>query len=485
MVARIERAKLSRSELADKLAAVVGRGAVLWEEYDLRLYEYDASIDRARPDAVVFPASAGQVAEVARLCAREGVPITARGAGTGLSGGALPVQGGVLVVQSRLDRILEVDAASLRAVVEPGLVNLHLSQAVAHLGLQFVPDPSSQKASTIGGNIGENSGGPHTLLYGVTTNHVLGLEVALPDGEIVHLGGKALDTPGYDLTGLLVGSEGTLGIVTKAIVRLCPLAEAVRTILAVFESVEDASSACSGLIAGGIVPAALEMMDHLSIQAVEAAVHAGYPTDAAAVLLIEVDGVAEAMDELVEAIAAVCRAHQAREVRLARSAKERNLLWTGRKGAFSAMGRISPDYYVMDGCVPRSRVPEVLARIEEVSRRSGLRIANVFHAGDGNLHPLVLFDSEVPGQEERVRGIGEEILGICAEVGGSLTGEHGIGLEKREMMGLIFSEDDLETMARVKRALDPAGLCNPGKIFPTPGRCVFPRPDGKSGALGW
>jgi glycolate dehydrogenase FAD-linked subunit len=471
--------------LVPALARAVGSEHVYSDEFDLRLYDYDASIDRAVPDVVVLPGSAGEVAEVVRLCCEAGVPVTPRGAGTGLSGGSLPVEGGVVLGLNRLTRIREVDAAGLRARVEPGLVNLHLSQAVAHLGLQFVPDPSSQKASTIGGNVGENSGGPHTLLYGVTTNHVHGLEVVLPDGRTIETGGKALDLPGYDLTGLFVGSEGTLGVVTSATVRLSPVVETVRTLLAVFDSVDEASSACSGVIAAGVVPAALEMMDNLSIQAVEAAVHAGYPTDAAAVLLIEVDGLAEGVDPLVEAVRGVCSEHGAREVRLARSAKERNLLWAGRKGAFSAMGRISPDYYVMDGCVPRSSLPGVLARIDDISKASGLRVANVFHAGDGNLHPLVLFDSQKPGQDEQVREVGGEILAVCAEVGGALTGEHGIGYEKREFMGLTFSEDDLEVMARAKRALDPTGIANPGKIFPTPGRCVFPRNGGRKGAWGW
>ncbi|MBI2942480.1 MAG: FAD-binding protein [Chloroflexi bacterium] len=473
-----------RRELARHLAGIVGESNVLWEDYDLMLYEYDGSIDRSLPDAVVFPTSAEQVVGLVRHCAREHIPFTARGAGTGLSGGCIPVEGGILITFAKLNRTLEIDPEDLRAVVEPGVVNLHLTNAVAHLGLQFVPDPSSQKACTIGGNVGENSGGPHTLLYGVTTNHVLGLEVVLPDGETIHTGGKALDTPGYDLTGLLVGSEGTFGVVTNAIVRLTPVAEAVRTVLGVFENVADASAACSGIIAAGIVPAALEMMDQLSLQAIEDYVHAGYPRDAGAVLLIEVESLAEAMDELAAAITDVCNAHHAREVRIARSAKERNLLWAGRKGAFGAVGRITPDFYVMDGCVPRNRLPEVLAKIEAVSQRCGLRICNVFHAGDGNLHPLILFDSEVPGQEDLVREAGAEILRICTEAGGSLTGEHGVGVEKKELMGLMFSESDLDVMRRVKRVFDPDNIANPGKIFPTPGRCVKPRP-GRHAAVGW
>jgi glycolate oxidase len=463
---------MANRQLAERLIAVLGRENVLWEDYELMVYEYDASIDRALPEAVVFPTSAEQVSAVVKICNELGVPFTPRGAGTGLSGGSLPVEGGVLIALNRMNRILEIDVENLRAVVEPGVVNLHISNAVAPYGLYFVPDPSSQKACTIGGNVAENSGGPHTLLYGVTTNHVLGLEVVLPDGEIVWVGGKALDTPGYDLTGLLCGSEGTLGIVTKVIVRLCPLPEAVKTLLAVFDTVDDASNAVSTIIARGVVPAALEMMDNLSIQAVEEAVHAGYPRDAGAVLLVEVEGLRDGLDDLAEGLAAVCRECGAREVRVARSARERALLWAGRKGAFGAMGRISPDFYVMDGVIPRSTLPYVLRRIAEIAQRYGLRIANVFHAGDGNLHPLVLFDAEVPGQIEAVRRIGEEILAVCAEVGGALTGEHGIGIEKRDLMPLVFSPDDLAMMRRLKEAFDPRGLCNPSKVFPTPGACV-------------
>ena len=470
--------------VVQKLEAVVGSDNVLWQDYDLMLYEYDASIDKARPQAVVLPTTALQVAEVVRICVDEKVPFTARGAGTGLSGGSIPLDGGVLIVFSRMNHILEVDLDNMRAIVEPGVVNLHLSQAIASTGLHFVPDPSSQKACTIGGNVGENSGGPHTLLYGVTTNHVLGLEFVTTEGDVVEVGGKALDTPGYDLTGLIVGSEGTFGIVTRAIVRLSPLAEAIKTVLAVFDRVEDASQAVSDVIAHGIVPSAIEMMDHLSIQAVEAAVHAGYPTDAGAVLLIEIDSLKEGIDDLMDSITAIGEANHAREIRVAKTARERNLLWLGRKGAFSAMGRISPDFYVMDGCVPRDRLPDVLSQIEEISQRYGLRIANVFHAGDGNLHPLVLFDSEKPGEEDKVREMGYEILAVCANVGGSLTGEHGIGFEKREMMGLIFSDDDLNWMNVVKQAMDPTGLSNPGKIFPTPGKCWTPRP-GRLAAVGW
>lgn len=474
-----------KSPFVRELEQILGPGAVLWDEYDLALYEYDGSIDRHRPEAVVFPTSTAQVAAIVRLCNRLGVPYTARGAGTGLSGGAIPAKGGLLISFARMNRILEVDLENLRAVVEPGLVNLRLSQAVAKYGLYYVPDPSSQKACTIGGNVGENSGGPHTLRYGVTTNHVLGLEVVLPDGEIVRLGGKGWDTPGYDLVGLFVGAEGTLGIVTQIVVRLVPLPPAVRTLLAIFPTVEAASEAVAGIIARRIVPAALEMMDNLCIRAVEARTPAGYPVDAEAVLLIEVDGLEEEMDVQADAIEQVCRENGALQVRRARDEKERALLWAGRKGAFGAIGSMTPDYYTVDGVVPRSKLPQVMRRILELSRESGLRIANVFHAGDGNLHPLVMFDADVPGQTERTIEVGAEIMRLCAEAGGSLTGEHGIGLEKKDMMPLIFSQEDIGVMLKIKQALDPSGLCNPDKVFPTPGRCLemFARKGGA--AVGW
>ncbi len=475
---------MTNPELIAGLKSIVGERSVLWREYDLMLYEYDGSIDKARPSAVIMPSNSQQVSEIVKLCNRHGVPFTARGAGTGLSGGCLPEHDSALLVFSKMNRILEVDVANMRAVVEPGVVNLHLSDHTADLGLYFVPDPSSQKACTIGGNVGENSGGPHTLIYGVTTNHVLGLEVVLPDGKIINVGGKALDAPGYDLVGMFVGSEGTLGMVTKIIVKLTPLPEAVKTLLADFETVADASTAVSDIIESGVIPAALEMMDNLSIRAVERSVHAGYPTDAGAVLLIEVEGLRETVSDLVESAASVCRKNHARQVRIAGDGRERNLLWAGRKGAFGAMGRLSPDYYVMDGVVPRNRLPEVLAGIEKVSQKYGLRIANVFHAGDGNLHPLVLWNSDHAGEELKVRDAGVEILDIVARVGGALTGEHGIGIEKRDMMGLFFSEDDMTTMSWLKKTLDPDGICNPGKLFPTPGRCIKPRP-GRLPVMGW
>ncbi len=470
-----------------ELIGLIGERNVLWDDYEIRLYEFDGSVDKALPQAVVLPESTEQVAVVVRACHRAGVPFTARGGGTGLSGGSIPAAGGVLIALVRMNRILEVDLENLRAVVESGLVNLRLSHAIAGHGLYFVPDPSSQKACTIGGNVGENAGGPHTLLYGVTTNHVLGLEVVTPRGDVVTFGGKALDLPGYDLTGMFVGSEGTLGICTKAIVRIVPLPEGVKTLLAIYDSVEDASAAVSDVIGHGIVPAAIEMMDRLAIQAVETATHAGYPTDAAAVLLVEVDGLKEGLEEQAAAIEEIARAHNARSVRIAQSARERELLWAGRKNAFGAMGRLSPEYYVVDGVVPRTKLPSVLAAIGEVSERTGLRIANVFHAGDGNLHPLILFDGETPGELERVKEAGAELMRICILAGGVLSGEHGIGIEKMELMSELFTEDDLQVQVRLKEALDPEGLCNPGKIFPTPGRCVEigPQPIARMAGVGW
>lgn len=461
-----------KSALVKELEAIVGPRAVLSSPYDLMLYEYDASIDRARPDVVVFPASTSEVSAIVKLANRRGVPFVARGAGTGLSGGAVPLQGGMVIAFQRMNRILSIDYTNLRAVVQPGVVNLHLSNAMTPSGFYYVPDPSSQKSCTIGGNVGENSGGPHTLIYGVTTNHVLGLEVVLPDGEVIEVGGPTLDTPGYDLTGLLVGSEGTLGIVTSITVRIVHQPEAVKTLVGIFNTLDDASNTVSGIVEGGIIPAALEMMDQIILQAVEEYIHAGYPQDAAAVLLIEVEGLRDTVDEQVSQIVGVCQANHAREVRIAKDEQERQLLWRGRKEAFGAVGRISHEFYVQDGVVPRTRLPVVLDRVNAICSGYGLRVGNVFHAGDGNLHPLILFDSQVPGEVEKVRQAGMEILQVCAEAGGSITGEHGVGMEKSEAMPLIFSEDDLSIMLRVRETFNPRNLCNPGKIFPTPGRCA-------------
>src|ERR1700730_484818 len=455
-----------------ELSDVIGARYVLYTPYDLMLYEYDASIDRSTPDIVVLPASAAEVAAIVKIAAHHHVPVVPRGAGTGLSGGAIPIYGGIVVAFARMNRILEVDYDNLRAVVQPGLVNLHLSNALNPRGYYYVPDPSSQRSCTIGGNVGENAGGPHTLIYGVTTNHVLGVEIVTPEGNIVQVGSWTPDTPGYDLTGLLIGSEGTLCIVTKIIVRIVHLPEAVKTMVAVFNTMDDASNTVSEIIAGGVIPAAIEMMDQMILQAVEADTHAGYPMDAAAVLLMEAEGLREGVEEQVAQIVRVCNKHHARAVRIAANETERQLFWAGRKNAFGAVGRISPEFYVQDGVVPRTRLPFVLRRVGEICESYGLRVGNVFHAGDGNLHPLILFDSQIPGEVERVRKAGHEILAVCAEVGGSITGEHGVGIEKQEEMALIVNEVDLRIMQQVREAWNPDQLFNPGKLFPMPGRCA-------------
>ena len=447
--------------------AVVGRRYVLHRPEDLLVFEYDATIERALPQAVVFPNTAEEVSAIVKVAGRYGLPVIPRGAGTGLSGGAIPVVGGVVVALTRMKRILEVDAPNRLAVVEPGVVNLELGKAVAPLGLYYAPDPASQRACTIGGNVAENAGGPHCLASGVTTNHVLGLELVLADGDVLWVGGKTRDVPGYDLTGLLVGSEGTLAIVTKVVVRLMRLAEAARTLLAIFDELGTASEAVSSIIAHGIVPAALEMMDHEVIQAVEPALHVGYPLDADAVLLIELEGLREAVVEESEAVLDICQEMGAREVRLAEEAVEREGLWAGRKGAIGALGRLAPNYYVLDGTVPRSRLPQVLREVNEVGQRHGFRIANVFHAGDGNLHPNILFDEREPGVTERVVDAGREIMRLCVEAGGTITGEHGIGMEKRSYMPWIFSEADIAPMSRLRAAFRVGDLFNPCKLFPT------------------
>jgi glycolate oxidase len=473
----------TRDRLGRRLQEVVGAPFAFTDPYEVRLYQYDASPETALPDAVVIPGSAAEVAACLRICAEEGAAVTSRAGATSLAGGTVPVNGGVVMTFARMDRILEIDLDNLRAVVEPGVVNLALSQALRQHGFYYVPDPSSQGACTIGGNVGTNAGGPHTLLYGVTVNHVTGLEVALPTGELVRLGPlKAADALGYDLAGLMVGSEGTMAVVTRIWVKLTPVPPVSKTLLAVYADVLSASNAVSAIVKGGILPAAIEMMDQLSIQAVEAASHAGYPLDAGAVLLLEVDGIPESAEDLAERMAGICREHGAREVRLARDEAERQALWKGRKGAFSAMGRLAPDFYVMDGVVPRTRLPELLEAIGRIAERTGFRICNVFHAGDGNLHPLVLFDSFVKGQYEAVLAIGDEILQLCAQAGGSITGEHGIGLEKRENIRYIFSDDDLQVMDIVRRVFDPDRRMNPGKVFPTgqPPKAALP-PDGRAG----
>jgi len=466
------------SSLLRDLEKILGPRGVLHAPEDLMLYEYDGSVESARPDGVVFPRTTNEVVEIVRLALRHGVPIVGRGTGTGLSGGAIARHGGMVVSFARMDRILAIDAENQRATVQPGVVNSDLTAAVEQWGLHFAPDPSSQKACTIGGNVSENSGGPHTLAYGVTTNHVLALEIVLPTGEPVRLGSEAIDAPGYDVTGLFVGSEGTFGLVTEITVRLTRNPEAVKTLLAIFDTVDDATESVADITARGITPAACEMLDGWTIRAVEDYVHAGFPLDCAAILLIEVDGLRESTDSETRSIADVCSSHRAREVRVARDARERDLLWKGRKNAFGAAGRLSPSYYTQDGVIPRTKLPQTLRRIDEIGKKYNLRIGNVFHAGDGNLHPIILFDQRNEQEFRDTVRAGDEILEFCIAMGGSITGEHGVGMEKDRLMPLLFTEADLALMRRVRAVFNPSGLLNPGKIFPNSKGCgeIYVRP---------
>ena len=444
---------------------------MITEPEQLRVYECDGLTGhRAVPELVVLPGSTAEVQTVVRACYRERVPFVARGAGTGLSGGATPLAGGVVVSLARMNRIIEIDLGSQRVVVEPGVANLDVTRAVAAEGFFYAPDPSSQQVCTIGGNVAENSGGAHCLKHGFTVHHATGLTLVLPDGEVVELGGKALDPDGPDLLGVVVGSEGTLGIVTQITLRIVRAPQVVRTLLAGFETMDAAGVAVSGIVAAGILPSAIEMMDRLTIEAAELAVSPGYPEGAGAVLLVELDGVAEQVEDDVADVERICSESGAFELRTAANEADRALLWKGRKSAFAAMGRIATDYYVQDGVVPRTRLPEVLRRIEELSASHGLRVGNVFHAGDGNLHPLVLYDAEA-GETEQARELAEAIIDACLEAGGSLTGEHGVGMDKACSMPRMFSERDLQTFQRLRRAFDSAGLCNPGKVIPTPRLC--------------
>jgi len=455
-----------------RIEALVGRRGYLDQPEDLALYEYDGSQDKHRPDLVVFPRTTAEVAALVKIAAEFQLPVVGRGAGTGLSGGAIPREGGILIGFARMNRIVELDLENECAVVEPGVVNLDVTSAVERDGFFYAPDPSSQRACTIGGNVAENAGGPHTLAYGVTTNHVMGLEVVLPDGSVVETGGREGDLPGYDLTGLLTGSEGTMALVTRVTLRLLHKAEAVKTILAVYDSNEDAGRTVAEITARAITPVAVEMLDGVMLRMVEEATHAGYPMDAAAVLLVELEGASEMVEEQVGQIRAACLACGAREFRVAKSAAERDLLWKGRKNAFGAVGRVSPTYYVQDGVVPRTKIAPTLHFIGEVAARTGLTISNIFHAGDGNMHPIILFDARKPGELERARAAGEEILTYCVAAGGSITGEHGVGMEKNELMSRQFPADTLDMMAQLKRLFDPQGRLNPGKMLPTGLGCL-------------
>jgi len=469
--------------VVDQLRKIAGRDAVLDRPEDLMLYEYDAGVRKRTPAAVVFPQSTEHASQILKLASSEGFPVVARGAGTGLSGGAISPENGVVLAFARMNRILEVDAENFRAVVQPGVVNQTLSDNVAHQGLYFAPDPSSQKACTIGGNVAENSGGPHTLASGVTVNHVTGLTVVLPSGEVVQLGGKAAESSGYDLTGFFVGSEGTIGIVTEITVRLLRLPERIATLLGIFETVDDGARTVAAITAAGITPAALEMLDGWTLRAVEEACHAGYPLDAGAVLLIELEGLAEQVEEQAEAVREVCLRQRAREVRRAKDETERALLWKGRKSAFAALGRLAPAYYSQDGVVPRTRIPVVLQFIEGVAKKYGLRIGNIFHAGDGNLHPLIMFDPRDPAQLELVQVASRDILEYCVSVGGSITGEHGVGLEKRDLMPLLFTDEDLDVMLSLRNAFNADGVLNPGKLFPTTRVCAETRGASRNAVL--
>jgi glycolate oxidase len=462
-----------RQRIVASLRTIVHGEGVIATERELRPYESDGlTAYRQLPMVVVLPETTDQVAEILRYCHGEGIKVVPRGAGTSLSGGALPLADGVLLGMAKFNKIREIDFENRVAVVESGVTNLAVSNAVAYAGFYYAPDPSSQIACTIGGNVAENSGGVHCLKYGMTTNNVLGCEIVLITGEILRLGGRHLDASGYDLLGLINGSEGLLGVVTEVTVRILKKPETARAMLIGFPSSEDAGECVSRIIASGIIPGGMEIMDGPAIAAVEEFVHAGYPLDVEALLIVELDGPPAEVDHLIERVEKIARDCRAASCKASRSEQERLLFWAGRKAAFPAVGRISPDYYCMDGTIPRAQLPLVLKRMKEMSARYGLRVANVFHAGDGNLHPLILYDANQPGELEKTEKFGAEILKLCVEVGGVLTGEHGVGVEKRDLMHTMFSEIDLNQQQRVKCAFDSKGLLNPGKVFPQLHRCA-------------
>jgi len=459
------------SEVLCELRSIVGGRGLFSAPEDLRTYECDGLTNfRVVPSAVVLPETTEQVQAVVRVCHRERIAFVARGSGTGLSGGALPIAGGIVIGLARMNRILEVDLPNARVVVEPGVINLDVTARISPAGYFYAPDPSSQSVCSIGGNVAENSGGAHCLKYGFTTTHVLALEVVLPDGTLVHLGNKTLDAPGYDLPGIFVGSEGTLGVATKITLRIVKRPECVQTLLAAFHSTTEAGAAVSGIIAAGMLPAAIEMMDNLAIQAAEAAVHANYP-NCGGLLLVELDGPAAEVLARMKHLDEICRGNGAWEIRVAQTEGERALFWKGRKAAFASVGRISPNYIVQDGVIPRTALPDVMTEIARLSGAAGLRVANVFHAGDGNLHPLVLYDRRIAGQESAAEALSFQILELCIEKGGSITGEHGVGEEKKNIMSKMYAEPDLDTMQRVRCAFDPWLLSNPTKVFPRPRLC--------------
>lgn len=457
--------------MIEQLAAIVGKEWVITDRAGKGVYELDASDESIvgihTPDVVVLPKSTQEISRIVKLANALETPVVVRGAGTGLAGGTITTRGGILIVVARMNQILEVNEVDRYAIVEPGLINLDLSAAMIPRGWYYAPDPASQKTCTIGGNIANNSGGPHCLKYGVTGNHILGVEVVLPDGDVVWFGGSSQELPGFNLTGVMVGAEGTLGIVTKAMVRITRRPQATGVLLAAFSSIDAASRSVSATIAAGIIPASMELMDQLTIKAIEVSAQAGYPSDAAAVLLIELDGLSQTVDEQKLTVAGICTEHGAIEVRVAQSKAEEDALWAGRKSAFGAMGRLAPNYHLTDTVVPRTKLPIALERVAEVAIEYDLMIANVFHAGDGNLHPLILFDRTVPGTMERVLEASEVLMKYCIDLGGAVSGEHGIGIEKQEALTLMYSDDDLEAMARLKRSFDPYNRMNPGKVFPT------------------
>ncbi|NOZ60577.1 MAG: FAD-binding protein [Calditrichaeota bacterium] len=454
-------------KIVKRLKKIFGKKHVMHEESDLLLYQYDASLDRSLPDAVVFAQNREQVAAVARLCFEERIPLIPRGAGSNLSGGTIPIMGGIILQLSLMNRILEIDTENQCAVVEPGVYNLALQQALAPYGFYYAPDPASQRVSTIGGNIAENAGGPHCVKYGVTSNHVLGVEMVTAEGEILNIGGKAEFIPGYDLLGTVIGSEGTLGIITKAIVKILPLPEETRTMLAVFQNMTKAANAVTEIMGRGIIPATLEMMDKPIIETVEKIHHLGYPADAEAILLLELDGPSAGMNEQEKEITEICRSSGATSVEIAKDGQERDALWQGRRLSFGSLTMLQPSIMIADGTVPRSRVPQVLEKVMEICQKYDLKVGNVFHAGDGNLHPFIIFDERNEAQKERVMKANEEILRVCVEADGTLSGEHGIGLEKKSAMRLLFSDVDISAMMDVKNGFDEKMILNPGKIFPS------------------
>ncbi|NIP31502.1 MAG: FAD-binding protein [Candidatus Dadabacteria bacterium] len=458
-----------------KLIEILGEEAVISSDDEIIAYECDGLTGyRIKPLFVVLPSSTKQVSEIVKLCNKEMIPFVPRGAGTGLSGGALPTEEGIVISLTKMNKILEIDIPNRTVVAQPGVVNVSVTEAVSKDGFYYAPDPSSQIVCTIGGNVAENSGGVHCLKYGVTTNHVLGVEMVVPDGNVVELGSKTLENFGYDLLSLVVGSEGLLGIVTKVILKIIKKPQAVKTLFASFEKIEMAGASVAGVIASGVIPAGMEIMDNVSIRAVESTVKAGYPEDAGAILLIELDGPTAEVESQLPIVESVLKSNSANQIKIAKNEAEREVFWKGRKSAFAAMGRMSPEYYVQDGVIPRSKLADVLVEIDGLSSKHGLRVANVFHAGDGNLHPLILYNPANEGELEKAEELAGEILDVCVNAGGSITGEHGVGFDKKRFLSLMFNDQDLDTMNLIRCTFDKNGLCNPGKVFPTPRTCVEP-----------